>query len=301
MSCSPVWFKSHPRRKAILFHSALLLHDLEELSGRSLGLATLNLLLTQLLLLECRRVGVETQHNLLVLERVLLLHTSTLGPGLALGCVEDALDFGAVDEAGKVGLGDNVGRQEEVLLESRGLGGGAVDLVEGLEASGGPDDETAEVTTGGQLQQVQGVDRGGLDTSNVAEALDQLLAINLGVVDDQRSTALAVTAATELALAGAQLLGALDLLDIGTGTDGLQETESGGSLGSGSSLENSGVDDEGNLRNGHDLVTAGEEERGNGGGSQSGGSSEAPDHFVSKLFATFEMAISQVQLTSGPG
>lgn len=205
------------------------------------------------------------------------MHTGTLGLGLALGCVKDALDFGAVDETGEVGLGDNVGRQEEVLLEGGGLSGGAVDLVEGLEASGGPDDETAEVTTGGQLQQVQGVDGGGLDTGDVAEALDQLLAVNLGVVDDQRATALAVAAATELALAGAELLGALDLLNIGTGTNSLQEAESGGSLGSGSGLESSGVDDERNLRNGHDLVAAGEEERGDGGGSQSGGSSETPD------------------------
>lgn len=265
-----------PSQKKVLRLSALLLHDLEELGGGSLGLATLNLLLTQLLLLECRCVGVQAQHNLLVLKGVLLLYTGALGLGLALGRVQDALDFGAVDQTGKVGLGDNVGGQKEVLLEGRGFGGGAVDLVQSLEASGGPDDETAEVTTGGQLQQVQGVDGGGLDTDDVAEALDQLLAINLGVVDDKRATALAVAAASELALAGAQLLGALDLLDIGTGTNGLQETESSGSLGSGSGLESGGVDDQGDLGNGHDLVAAGEEERGDGGGSQSGGSSEAP-------------------------
>lgn len=272
-----VWFKSHPRRKAYLSSPRLLLHDLEELSGGRLGLATLNLLLTKLLLLEGSRVGVQTQHDLLVLERVLLLHTGTLGLGLALGGVEDALDFGAVDETGKVGLGDNVAGEEEVLLEGGGLGGGTVDLVEGLEAGGGPDNESAEVTTRGQLQQVQGVDGRGLDTDDVAETLDQLLAINLGVVDDERTATLAVAAASQLALAGAQLLGALDLLDIGTSTNSLQETESGGGLGKGSGLEGGGVDDKRNLGDGHDLVAAGEEEGGDGGRSQSGGSSEAPE------------------------
>lgn len=217
---------------------------------------------------------------MLVLERVLLLHTSTLGLGIALGRAQDALDFGAVDQTAQVGLGDDIGGQEEVLLEGGGLGGGAVDLVEGLEGGRGPDDEAAEVTTGGQLQQVQGVDGRGLDTSQVAEALDELLAVHLGVVDDEGTAALAVAAATELALARAELLGALDLLQVGTGTDGLQETESSGGLGESSAVESSRVDNERDLGDGHDLVAAGEEERGNGGGSQSRGSSETPGQML---------------------
>lgn len=132
------------------------------------------------------------------------------------------------------------------------------------------------MTTGGELQQVQGVDGGGLDTGDVAESLDELLAVDLGVVDDERPAALAVAAATELALTGAELLGALDLLQVGAGTDGLQQTESGGGLGGGSALEGGGVDDERNLRDGRDLVTTGEQERGDGRSSQSRGGSESP-------------------------
>lgn len=249
--------------------------ELEGLRHR-LGLAALDLLLAKLLLLEGRGVRVEAQQDLLVLERVLLLHVAALRPGLALGGTQNALDFGRVDQTGKVGLGDDVGRQQEVLLQGRGLGGGAVDLVEGLEGGGRPDDESAEVTTGGQLQQVQGVDGGGLNTGDVAETLDELLAVDLGVVDDERSAALAVAAATELALTGAELLGALDLLQVGAGTDGLQQTESGGGLGGGSALEGGGVDDERDLRDGRDLVTTGEQQGGDGRSSQSRGGSESP-------------------------
>lgn len=249
--------------------------ELEGLRHR-LGLATLDLLLAKLLLLESRGVGVEAQQDLLVLERVLLLHVAALRPGLALGRTQDALDFGGVDQTGEVGLGNDVGRQEEVLLQGRRLGGGAVDLVEGLEGGGRPDDEPAEVTTRGELQQVQGVDGGGLNTGDVAETLNELLAVDLGVVDNEGSAALAVAAATELALTGAELLGALDLLQIGAGTDGLQQTESGGGLGGGSALEGGGVDDERNLRDGRDLVTTGEQEGGDGRSSQSRGGSESP-------------------------
>lgn len=283
----PFSFQGEERAPFLYYHSvinflnhkknpSLLLENVKELRSRSLGLALLNLLLTQLLLLESRGVRVQAQQNLLVLERVLLLHAGTLGAGLTLGSTQHALDFRAVDETGQVGLGDNVGRQEEVLLESGGLGGGAIDLVEGLEGARGPDDETTQVATGGELQQVERVDGVGLDTSNVAEALDEILAVDLRVVDNERSAALAVAAATELALTGAELLGALDLLQVGAGTDGLQEGQSGRGLGVGGTVKGSRVDNEGNLGNGHDLVTAGEEEGGDGGGSQGGGSSEAP-------------------------
>ena len=227
-----------------------------------------------------RGVGVQAQHDLLVAQRVLLLHSGAAGDGLALGGVEGALDFGAVDEAGEIGLRDDVGRQQEVALVGRGLGGGAVDLVEGLEGSGGPDDEAAQVTTGSQLEQVQGGDGAGLDTGDVAESADEVLAIDGGVVDDERTTALAVAAATELALTGTELLGALDLLDIGTGADSLEESQRAGGLGGGTSLEDGRVDDEGNLGNGHDLVATGHQERGGSRSSQGGAGSVAPEFFM---------------------
>lgn len=158
----------------------------------------------------------------------------------------------------------------------RGLGGGAVDLVEGLEGGRGPDDESAEVTTRGELEEVEGGDGGGLDTGDVAEGGDELLAVGLGIVDDEGATSLAVASATELALASSELLGLLDLLDFGTGADSLQEAEGGSGLGDSGALEESRVDDQGNLRDGADLVAAGLEQGNGSRGSQGGADSISP-------------------------
>lgn len=221
-------------------------------------------------------VGVEAEEDLLVAQRVLLLDGGAAGDGLALGGVERGLDLGAVDEAGEVGLGDDVAGEQEVALVGRGLGGGAVDLVERLEGGRGPDDEAAEVATGRELEEVERGDGAGLDAGDVAEAGHELLAVDGGVVDDEGTAALAVAAATELALAGAELLGLLDLLEVRAGTDGLEDGQGAGGLGGSASLEDGGVDDEGNLGDAEDLVTAGEEEGSGSGGSQGRDNGVAP-------------------------
>lgn len=254
----------------------LLSQDLLEGLAGTLRLAALNTLLAELLLGESSSVGVESQHDLLVPERVLLLHVGPLGTGLALGLTKDGLDFGGVDQTGNVGVSDKVGRQDEVLLQGRGSSGSAVDLVQSGEGRGSPDDEAAKVTTGGELEEVEREDGGGLNTGDVAESLDELLAIDLGVVDNQRTTALAVTTATELTLTGTDLLGLLDLDKVRTSTNSLQERDSGLGLGQGSTLEGLGVDNQGDLRNASDAVTTGEQEGRNGRSSQGGSGSEAP-------------------------
>jgi hypothetical protein len=229
-----------------------------------------NLLVLLLLSLLSEDLGVRVQakHDLLVLERVLLLDSRSASDSLSLGAVDGALDFRAVDQTSKIGLRDNVGGKEEVTLVDGSLGGGTVDAVKSLESTRGPDDESAEVTTRSELKEVESGDGAGLDTSDVAESGDKLLAIRLGGVDDKRTTSLAVAAATELALTGTELLGVLDLADVLSGTDSLQKTESGGGLGNSSSLEDSGVDDQRDLRDRVDLVSTGLEERNGRGGSE---------------------------------
>lgn len=210
------------------------------------------------------------------MQRVLLLDTGALGAGLALGGADDGLDFGGVDQTADVGLGDDRGGEEEVLLERRWGGGRAVDGVEGLEGRRGPDHEAAEVATGCELEEVQREDGAGLDTGDVAEGERQLLSVLGWVVDDQWAAALAVAAATELALTGAELAGGLDLGEVCTGTDGVQESDGCGSAGDGGIGEDLGVDDEGNLWDGGDLVTTGKEEGWDGRGSQGRGGCETP-------------------------
>lgn len=228
--------------------------------GGGLGLALLDLLLAQLLLGESSRVRVEAELHLEVLERVLLLHNGALGDGTAADRAEDVLNFGRVDELGQIGLLHDGGRDEEVLLQGRGLGGGSVDLVEGREGGGGPDDEAAEVTTGGELEKVEGVDRRSLNAGDVAHSKDELLAILLGVVDDERTTALSVTAAPHLTLTSTKLLGLADPLDVGTSTNLLEESNGSGSLGDGGIGESSRGDDERDLGDGRDVVATSEQE-----------------------------------------
>lgn len=132
------------------------------------------------------------------------------------------------------------------------------------------------MAAGRQLEQVERVDRAGLHAGDVAEALGQLLAVHLGVVDDERAAALTVPPASQLTLSGAELLGLLDLLNVGTGTDGLQERYGSGGLGVGTTLESGRVDDERNFGDGGDLVAAGKEKRGQSGGGEGRGSSESP-------------------------
>ena len=153
------------------------------------------------------------------MERVLLLDASTLGLCLALGGPDHALDFRRVDETADISLRNDVGGEEEVLLERGWGGGGAVDGVQGLEGGGGPDDEAAEMSTGCELEEVEREDGRGLNACDVAESACDLLAVDLGVVDDQGTTALAVAAPTELTLTGAELAGLLDLVDVCGGTD----------------------------------------------------------------------------------
>ena len=118
------------------------------------------------------------------------------------------------------------------------------------------------MATRGELEEVEGVDGRSLDTGDVAESKDEVLAILIGVVDDERTTALLVTAATELTLTSTELAGVLGLLNILTSTDSLQQRNGGRGLLDGATSESGRGDDKGNLGDGADVVTAGEEKSG---------------------------------------
>lgn len=256
-------------------HSLVLLEDLSEwLTSSANWLASLKTLGANLLLRVTSSVWVETEKNLSVVEWVLLLDSGALGAGITLGGADDGLDLRGVDETSDIGLGDDGGWEEEVLLEGGWGGGRSVDGIQSLEGRGCPNNETSKVSTWGELEEVQGEDGGSLNTGNVAESKGKLLSINLWVVDDQWATTLAVTAATELTLSGAELAGSLDLGDIGTSTNGVEESDGSGSAGNGGTGENLRVDDQWDLWDGRDLVSAGHQERWDGRSSQGRGSSE---------------------------
>lgn len=95
--------------------AALLVQSTKEALWQTLRLAVLRLHRAETFLGESRRVGIHAKENLLVVERVLLLDSHALGARVARRA-EHALDFGAIDEAAKVGLGHDARRKLEALL-----------------------------------------------------------------------------------------------------------------------------------------------------------------------------------------
>ena len=207
------------------------------------------------------RVRIETKQNLLVAQRVLLLHNTALGDGAALDGTQHSLHLGAVDELIDVCLRNHVRREQEVALQLAGLGGAAVDAVESLKGRRGPDDEAAEMASWRELKQVESVDGAGLDACDVAEGTTGLSAVFFRIEDDERTATLRVATTAQLALAGPQLLGRTHFLHIRARTDSVEEAYGSGSLADGAAAEGSAGDDEGYLWDAGDVVAAGEEER----------------------------------------
>jgi hypothetical protein len=141
-----------------------------------------------------------------------------------------------------------------------------VELVEGVAR---PDDEATEVTTRGELEEVEGVDMGDLNTGQVAHGANNTVVV---VVNNQRTAALNVAASSELTNTSAELAGVLGLEDIIEGTDSLKGGD--GLLGLGHGL-NGSVEDERNLRNSVDVVSASEDNTREGRGSQGRGDGES--------------------------
>jgi len=200
-------------------------------------------------------VGVETDKNTSVAERVLALGEGTLDDGLASG-TDNGLDFVGVDETGKVGVGDDGLRESVVLFQGGGSVNGTVKSVQLLERGLGPDDKSTEVTTGCKLKKVEAGDVGQLNTRDVAESLNDTLVLT---IDDERTPPLPVTTVAELANTSTELLAVGNLFNVGESLNRLQERNSGLSLSEGLDTV---ADDEGDLLDLLDSVTTGKNQRG---------------------------------------
>lgn len=209
-------------------------------------------------------VGVQSLKSLDVAKRVLLLD---LMEGLVLvGHSDNVLDLIGVDDSGQVGVGEQGAVQLVSLLLLSGLSVRTEDVVQGLEGTGSPDDESAQLATGGELSQVQTVHVADLNAWNVAEGLGEL-DILVGE-DDQGTFSEFVSSASHFALAGSESLVLDDFGDVFVGSESLEETD--GILGLFIALELV-IDDQRKLRDVLDAVTSGHDQ-GKQGGSGQGGS-----------------------------
>ena len=109
---------------------------------------------------------------------------------------------------------------------------GAVDGVEGLEGGGGPDAESANVTTWGELEQVELVDWEEGDTWDVSESEGQTIVLG---VDDQWASLLDTSSISHFTTSGTESSGCFDTFDISPGIGLTENTD--GILGLGQSLD----------------------------------------------------------------
>lgn len=129
------------------------------------------------------------------------------------------LDLIGVDDSGNIGVGQNGSLQLEVALLFSGLSVGSENGVQSGTGGLGPDDESTQLTTGGQGLQVKSVDISDLNTGDISESLDQLDVLIR--VHDQRSFLHLVSLVSELALSGSQGLAVDNFLHVFEGSEAL--------------------------------------------------------------------------------
>jgi hypothetical protein len=201
-------------------------------------------------------VGVELEHCLDVLERVLLDRRS-LGRGSS--GLEGGLDFVGLEDSLKIGVGQDRARHRETLLV-----GGGVDGVERLERVGGVDGESTDVSAGGEFEEVELVDGEEGDAGDVSHGLDDAVVV---LVDDERAPLLDSSSVSHFTASGSESSGLLDSVDVVDSADGLEHADGGLGL-----LESLGgaVDDKWEFRNSRDDVTLGHGEGRNASSSDGG-------------------------------
>ena len=131
----------------------------------------------------------------------------------------------------------------------------AVDLRKALEGRLSPDDEATEAASGGQPQEVQAIHMGGLHSRDVPHGLGDAVVL---VVDHQRTQAADAAAVACLALAGTDLLGVHDLLQLISAAQLLEGLD--GRLGLGQGLQAIGHN-QGQLCHLADAASAGPDQR----------------------------------------
>lgn len=211
-------------------------------------------------------VRVQGLHGLQVLQGVGLQALS--GSEAFLGGTKSRLDFAGVDDATQVRVGHPVSGKSVTRLEGSFFSEGTVDGFELFESTLSPDAETTQVTTGGQLEQVQSRDTGNFDTGDVTESLDNTAVFG---INDKGTTAFTVATVAHLTLTGTEGTAGLDAFNVSDGSNLLEDFDGSASL---VDAFNSRGQDQGEFGNLLDAVTTSHDEGGQGRRSQSRDDSE---------------------------
>lgn len=140
--------------------------------------------------------GIETFHESAVLKRILL--QLVVEEHVLLDSADDILDLVRVYDPGEIGAGHFVAVELVTVLGDSLLSVGAEDIVESCESFLGPDDESAQMATWSELEEVETADVANLDAEKVPGCLLELRV--LVTVDEQRALPHDVARVSHLAL-----------------------------------------------------------------------------------------------------
>jgi len=158
---------------------------------------------------------VKSVHHSLVLKWVLLgLVVHSDGRSLSS---ELRLNLIRVDDSGQVGASHNVSVHGISNLLNGVLVVGSEDGVQFLEGTGGEDDESSEVTTWGELEDVESSDVAGIDTWQVSSG--SLDTFGFIVIDDQWSLSQDVLGVSVFSLSGSSMSRGSDLVEVFTDSE----------------------------------------------------------------------------------
>jgi hypothetical protein len=209
-------------------------------------------------------IGVELVQGLGVLQVVGLPEANeTLGLG-----GDEGLDVVGLDHTANIGVGEDGTGEEVSVLHSGGLVSSSEDSVELLESGLGPDNESAKVTSRGELQEVQGRDTSNLNTSQISEGSQGGGSL---VGSDDEGSNLDVLGSVPQASLTRVLGNVLASVNIGVSLELGQEGKC--VLGLGEGLDGVSCNNQGDLGDGRDVVSTGQYKCGHGGGGECGGNS----------------------------
>ena len=207
-------------------------------------------------------VWVKGFHSSLVSQWVLLL--DGVEWSVVSSVSDNALDGIGVDDLSDISVGQDgsVEMISTLFLSSESVR--SEDLVEGLEGRFSPDDESSEVTTWGELSQVESVDIADFNAWDVSDGLEE--GSVFVVVDEEWALSESVSSVSELTLSWSDGLGVDDSFNIIISTESLEERDD--FLGLGNTFELI-IDDQWEVWNVVDSVTSGKDEWSDSRSSQS--------------------------------
>jgi hypothetical protein len=211
-------------------------------------------------------VGVKSIHEFSVFEGIFLLDFVSNEVG-GFGS-DDGLDFIGVDDSGEVGIFHSVSLELVTSFFRGVLSDGSEESIQSLEGRLGPDAESSNLTTGGQLFKRKSVNIGDFDSGDVSEGLDEF-DVFVGV-NDEGSFSDSVSSVSHFSFSGSESFGVNNFLDVFINSKSLEELD--GIFGFFIRFD-SVFDDEGNFGDLFGSVSSGEHKGVKGGGGKGSGDS----------------------------